>query len=137
MKPVSQLMAEIKDAGLIYDPVITSMIIGYEVGHFQRNIFYAQMIDESKDSELQLRDGWLANAKIEFSDCVTQCRVLCEVMGWNWQSIVETGEAKLQERIDTYKARGVRPNTTLMNKFRQTMGGFSLSRPAIRPRSGD
>lgn len=140
MKPVSQLMAEIKEAGLIYDPMITSFIIGYEVGHFQRNIFYANMVGDS-DSEQQLRDGWRANAKVEFSDCVTQCRILCEVMGWDWQDVIETGEAKLQERIDTYKQRKVRPNDTLMRSFMETMSPLGpaprMVRYPTRKRDGD
>lgn len=116
MKSITVIMKEIKAAGLIYDPFVTASIISYEAGHFLRNCFYASMTGDS-ESENQLKEGWLANGKVELSDLITQCRIIAEVYGWNWSNLVDTGEAKLIERIETYKARGVRPTEALLSSM--------------------
>lgn len=135
-KPVSQLLAEIKEAGLIYDPFVTASIISYEAGHFLRNCFYASMVGES-DSEQQLKAGWLANARVELSDLLTQTRVVAAVYGWDWQELIETGEAKLQERINTYVARGVRPNEALLKSMQLGINARPAARPQPRRLDGD
>lgn len=117
MKPINQLMKEIRQAGLIYDGFVTSTIINYEAGHLVRNCFYASMIDAGREDEELLKAGWLANGRVELSDLITQARVLAAVYGWDWDELVDTGEAKLTERIDTYKQRGVRPNDKLLKSF--------------------
>lgn len=120
MKPVKQLMNEIKEAGLIYDPFITASIISYEAGHLLRDSFYAHLAGHTPAEE-QLRAGWLADAKVELSDLVTQARVLAEVLGWSFEDLMETGEAKLVERIESYVQRGVRPTVQLMEHLTQHM----------------
>lgn len=114
ISPMKLVLQRIKSAGLIYDPFVTASIISYEAGHLLRDCFYSSMIDKTKESEQQLKNGWLADAKVELSDLITQARVLAEVYGWDWDELVSTGEEKLSERIETYKQRGVRPNETLL-----------------------
>lgn len=127
---MTQILREIKEAGLIYDPVITGMIVGYEAGHMQRNCFYAAMCGDSV-GEQELKAGWLANARVELSDLITQARVLAAVYGWTWDELVNTGEAKLLERIETYQQRGVRPQEALMKSFMQYMNADITSPEAV------
>lgn len=141
-KPIALILKEIREAGLIYDPYITSTIINYEAGHLVRNCFYAYLAGHTPDEE-QLRSGHLANARVELSDLITQARVLAEVLGWDFSELVSTGEAKLQERIDTYKARGVRPVDSLRANLQEYMsapvrppGPGSAARPYLA-REGD
>ena len=110
-------MTQLREAGLIYDPFVTATIINYEAGHVVRNCFYASMIDEGRDDEEALKAGWLANGRVELSDLITQARVLAAIYGWDWNELVNTGEDKLTERIQTYKERGVRPNEKLLKSF--------------------
>lgn len=118
ISPIKLVLQRIKSAGLIYDPFVTASIINYEAGHLARNCFYASMVGPD-EGEQQLKAGWLANARVELSDLITQARVLAEVYGWDWDDLVSTGEDKLSERIETYKQRGVRPNDTLIASMMQ------------------
>lgn len=141
MKSMSRLLAEIRVAGLIYDPYITATILSYEAGYIVRNMFYASLVGDGKD-EQDLRAGHLANARVELGDLITQARILAELHGWDWSGLVDTGEAKIEERIADYKKRGVRPADALMRKFQSSMSAplDSGYRPAPRyeyRRSGD
>lgn len=122
MKSMPRILNEIRAAGLIYDGYVTSTIINYESGHVVRNCFYAAMINEDDEGEQQLKAGWLANARVELSDLITQARILAAVYEWDWDELVDTGEAKLEERIQTYKQRGVRPNEALLKSFMKSQG---------------
>jgi hypothetical protein len=112
------------------------MILGYEQGHAMRNIFYAAMTGDSQQ-EQDFKAGWEANAKVEVADLVTQARILCEIMGWDWTDVIDTGEAKLTDRIATYKQRGVRPNDTLMRALMSMSSPVRAQRPPVRKREGD
>lgn len=134
MKPIAQVMRELRAAGLIYDPFVTSTIINYEAGHLVRNCFYASMIDAGREDEEALKAGWLANGRVELSDLITQARVLAAVYGWDWDELIDTGEAKLTERIDTYKQRGVRPNDKLLKSFAKSQGiAIEFTETVVKP----
>ena len=129
MLSTERLKDLLQEAGMIYDPHIVATIINYEAGYIVRNSFYAAL---TGPGELQLRAGYLANLQVELSDLITQARILASAYNWDWSELTTIGEAKLLERIDDYKARGIRPWDQLRQKWLSV-----ASRPQPRPREGD
>ena len=141
MKTNTQLLAEIKAGGLIYDPYYTATILNYEAGYIVRNLFYAHTAGVTPSEQVE-RNGHVANAKVELADLITQARVLCAVYDWNFNELIETGEQKLAERVETYKRRGVKANENLRRNLLANLDNSSISfdpynAPRVRRRDGD
>jgi hypothetical protein len=78
-----------------------ALIIGYEVGDLQRDIFYAEHRPEE-------RTAHLANLKLSIGDAMVQLKMLCEDLGWDAKAIEDLGWQHLKERYVEREEKGWR-----------------------------
>lgn len=77
-------------------------IMGYELGSLQQSII--------KNSQENVNDyikkGYLENGKLGMADLITQCKMLCIDLSWNYREIELLGIEHLKEREKDFKKDG-------------------------------
>ena len=78
------------------------IIITYELGDLNRDLFYARHFQDE-------RKAHLANAKLSIADLFTQLSLLCRDLGFKEIELRKLGWRHLQERLEELEKRGVTP----------------------------
>lgn len=78
------------------------VIITYELGDLNRDLFYARHFSDE-------RKAHLANAKLSIADLFTQLSLLCRDLGLKEIELRKLGWHHLQERLEELERRGVAP----------------------------
>lgn len=102
MKNISSILADMRSGGMKTDLITTAFVAGYEHGVMDQCLFYATVRGDAT------REGYIAHAATELGDLVMQLRVIAELTGMDWDTIIAMGEAKVYERLGEF-ADGTRP----------------------------
>lgn len=102
MRAISSILGDMRDGGMKTDLITTAFVASYEHGVMDQSIFYATV------RGADLREGYIAHAATEFGDLIMQLRVMAELMGLDWPTLVDMGEAKVYERLNEF-ANKIRP----------------------------
>lgn len=89
------------------DPIWTTNIMLYELGLMTKNLIYGWgRRKRARDHDDVLKaNAYLADAKMELADLVTQCRVMAEQLDCDWSTLVSDGEERFAERMDELRRR--------------------------------
>ena len=71
----------------------TSNILTYELGDLVKNLFYASIYSDRKKFHM-------IEARTAMTDLLTQCQVICDREGWNFDELRKIGIERCIERID-------------------------------------
>lgn len=93
MRPIASIVQDMKASGMKTDAITTAFVANYELGIANQHFFYAMVRGD------ELREGHVAHASTEFADGLMQLRVLAEIFGLDWGTLITMGEEKLYERI--------------------------------------
>lgn len=74
-------------------------IIGYEFGYVQRALAYAHRFKENEAE----REAYLADAKLEIADLLTQIHMLCIFKNWDFEGLRKLGVQHIKERFEDFK----------------------------------
>ena len=85
---------------------MNSIVLQRELGLLTHAIHYGISSKANKQDEREAY-AYFAHAKTELSDVLTQCRLLCELMGWDYQELLEMGEERYLERMQELKDRRI------------------------------
>lgn len=102
MKNISSIVSDMKRGGMKTDLVTTAFVASYEQGNMNQCIFYSVVRGEAD------REDYIAHAATEMADMIMQTRVIAELLGLDWNTIIEMGEAKVYERLNEF-AKGTLP----------------------------
>ena len=79
------------------DPIWTTSVMSRELGRVIEGLMYAHHKHSWGDEKgARIRE---ADARINFADLITQCRVLAEQLNWPWLTLLKDGEERFQERM--------------------------------------
>lgn len=73
--------------------ILRCAIMGYELGAIQQAI-----VRDSSDLPDHMKNGHIENGKLGMADLITQCKMLCLDMGWDYRAIERLGVEHLRER---------------------------------------
>jgi NTP pyrophosphatase (non-canonical NTP hydrolase) len=79
------------------DPIWTTTIMTYELGSLIRSLVKARL--KGKKGDECGRKAYLAEAKIELADLLTQSHFLAEQMGWKVFELEKDGYQRFCERM--------------------------------------
>ena len=82
------------------DPIWTTTIMTYELGSTIRALTKARNKKAFKDEAGER--AYLAEARIELADLITQTYLLVEQMGWDIIDLENEGKARFEERMKEY-----------------------------------
>jgi len=83
------------------DPIWTTTIMTYELGSVIRALTKARNKAAFKDEKGQ--KAYLAEARIELADLLTQSYLLVEQMGWRRIELENEGKERFCERMEEYR----------------------------------
>ncbi len=70
-------------------------VMMYELGGISRGLVYAEHSTDRKC--VATSNAYRAEARVALADLVTQCHLLAEEQGWNWDLVVADGEERMEE----------------------------------------
>ena len=79
------------------DPIWTTTIMTYELGSVVRGLVKARLKRLSGDHKGE--KAYLAEARIELADLITQCHFLAEQMKWDRADLIQDGVERFEERM--------------------------------------
>lgn len=82
--------------------IMRAAIMGYELGPIQQYAVYNGRLQ----MDAVLMKGYEENAKLGMADLITQCRMMCLEMGWNFDDIQKQGLDHLKERHVEFEKDG-------------------------------
>ncbi|WP_292486429.1 hypothetical protein [Methanohalobium sp.] len=82
--------------------VTRAAIMGYKLGDLQQFAVY----NARSNMDSQILSSYQENAKLALANLVTQARMFCMDMGWDFDSIQELGLQHLQERMSEIQQDG-------------------------------
>ena len=91
--PKSKLLSAVEYGNPTETSLETASIVTYENGDLVKNLFYSKIYPERKKA-------YMIEAKIAMMDLLTQCRVICDREGWDFNTLISTGTERMIERID-------------------------------------
>lgn len=83
-----------------YDPIWTTTIMTYELGSVIRALTKARNKKAFKDEKGER--AYIAEARIELADLLTQSYLLVEQMGWKRAELENEGKRRFEERMKEY-----------------------------------
>jgi len=93
LKSKSKLLEMIEWGNPTETSLETTIVVNYEQGKVAQNLFYAKLYPEKSKY-------YMIEAKTEMSDLLTQCKVICDREGWDFDDLVKMGVDRMIERID-------------------------------------
>lgn len=88
---ISKLLKELNPNEPLSD---TILVFIYELGDLAKCI---HRINREKDDEI--KRGYLAEAKKALADVITQTRLICERLGFNFEDLKLLGEQEMEDKI--------------------------------------
>jgi len=82
--------------------ILRCCIMGYELGDIQRAIKTNSM----ENIDFVIKQGHIENGKLGMADLITQLKMLCLDIGWNYKEIEKMGVDHLIERHEDFKKEG-------------------------------
>lgn len=92
-KPKSKLLEMIEWGNPTETSLETTNVLTYELGDLVKNLFYSKIYPERKKFHM-------IEAKTAMTDLLTQCRVISDREGWNFDEMVKMGVDRMIERIE-------------------------------------
>lgn len=91
--PKSKLLSLVEYGNPSETSLETTNVLTYELGDLVKNLFYAKIYPERKQMHM-------IEAKIALMDLLTQCMIICDREGWNFNELVLMGAERIIERIE-------------------------------------
>lgn len=82
--------------------ILRGCIMGYELGAVQQAIKQ----DAQENLDPNIKKGYIENGKLGMADLITQLKMLCLDMGWDYKEIERLGVEHLVERHEDFKKEG-------------------------------
>lgn len=91
---------------LFVQPYYTLVTLNREVGRVAHSLVYGFSAKANKDDE-EGAYAYLRFAETEMADVITQCRLLCEQLGWSYEKLLKMGEERYKERMQELKEKKI------------------------------
>lgn len=89
------MLREMRPVSLPSDVKTISLIMTYELGDFVKCLVKSA----SYSYDEKLAKAFLTEAKIGLADMLTQARLLCELLGWQFEEVKALGQERYEEAM--------------------------------------